>query len=398
VAHETTKRCRTFRYRLHPTFRQNQALLHQLDYQRELYNAALEERVGAWKWERRSVSYVDQCRTLTGLRVVRPEVLASGVTLCRGTLKRLDRAFAAFYRRVKHGEAPGFPRFKSARRFDSLQWEDTSGWKVKTESRRLYLLGIGEVKANYHRPLMGAPKAITVKREGTKWWVSIRCVDVPAMPLAPTGREVGVDLGIANLVATSDGELIVGEHFGSRARVQLALAQRELATKQRGSNRRHRQVDVVARLHRRVANQRSNAAHQLSRRLVNDYDLIVLEDLAITHMVRAPKAKPDPGNPGAFVPNGAKAKAGLNRSIIDAGWGTLASLLSYKAESAGRTVVTVDPRHTSQTCAECGHVAAGNRVNQAVFCCLACGHRAHADVNAARNILRAGRARQALPA
>ena len=321
MAHETTKRCRTFRYRLHPTFRQNQALLHQLDYQRELYNAALEERVGAWKWERRSVSYVDQCRTLTGLRVVRPEVLASGVTLCRGTLKRLDRAFAAFYRRVKHGEAPGFPRFKSARRFDSLQWEDTSGWKVKTESRRLYLLGIGEVKANYHRPLMGAPKAITVKREGTKWWVSIRCVDVPAMPLAPTGREVGVDLGIANLVATSDGELIVGEHFGSRARVQLALAQRELATKQRGSNRRRRQVDVVARLHRRVANQRSNAAHQLSRRLVNDYDLIVLEDLAITHMVRAPKAKPDPGNPGAFVPNGAKAKAGLNRSIIDAGGG-----------------------------------------------------------------------------
>ena len=215
MARETTRRCRTFRYRLHPTFRQTQALLRQLDYQRELYNAALEERVGAWKWERRSVSYFDQCRTLTGLGDVRPEVVASGVTLCRGTLKRLDRAFAAFYRRVKHGEAPGFPRFKSARRFDSLQWEDTSGWKVKGEARRLYLLGIGDVKANYHRPLQGVPKAITVKREGTKWWVSIRCVDVPAFPLAPTGRGVGVDLGIANLVATSDGELIVGELFGS---------------------------------------------------------------------------------------------------------------------------------------------------------------------------------------
>jgi putative transposase len=178
----------------------------------------------------------------------------------------------------------------------------------------------------------------------------------------------------------------------------LAEAQRKLATKQRGSNRRRRQVEVVARLHRRVANQRSNAAHQLSRRLVNDYDLIVLEDLAITNMVRAPKAKPDPDKLGAFLPNGASAKAGLNRSINDAGWGTLASLLSYKAESAGRTVVTVDPRYTSQTCAECGHVETGNRVSQAVFCCLACGHVAHADVNAARNILRAGRARQALPA
>src|ERR1019366_7300259 len=326
MARETTRRCRTYRYRLHPTFRQNQALLRQLDYQRGLYNAALEERVGAWKWERRSVSYVDQCRTLTGLGDFRPEVVASGVTLCRGTLKRLDRAFAAFYRRVKHGEAPGFPRFKSARRFDALQWEDFGGWKVKVEARRLYLLGIGDVRANYHRPLMGTPKAITVKREGTKWWVSVRCVDVPAMPLAPTGREVGVDLGVANLVATSDGELIVGEHFGSRARVQLAEAQRRLATKQRGSTRRHRQVDVVARLHRKVANQRSNAAHQLSRRLVNEYDLIAVEDLAITNMVRRPRAKPDSSEPGAFLPNGATAKAGLNRSINDAGWGTLASL------------------------------------------------------------------------
>src|ERR1019366_10762359 len=224
MAHEI-RRCRPFRYRLPPTFRQTQALLHQLDYQRELYNAALEERVGAWKWEHRSVSYVDQCRTLTGLGDFRPEVVASGVTLCRGPLKRLDWAFAAFYRRVKHGEAPGFPRFKSARRFDSLQWEDTSGWKVKVVARRLYLLGIGEVKANYHRPLMGTPRAITVKREGAKWWVSVRCVDVPAAPLASTGREVGVDLGLANVIATSEGDLIVGEHFGSRARVQLAEAQ-----------------------------------------------------------------------------------------------------------------------------------------------------------------------------
>jgi len=397
MAHEI-KRCRTFRYRQHPTFRQTQALHRQLDYQRELYNAALEERVGAWKWERRSVSYVDQCRTLTGLREVRPEVVASGITLCRGTLKRLDWAFASFYRRVKRGETPGFPRFKSARRFDALQWEDRGGWKVKAEARRLYLLGIGDVKANYHRPLMGVPKAITVKREGTKWWVSVHCVNVPAAPLARTGREVGVDLGIANLVATSDGELIVGEHFGSRARSQLAQAQRRLATKQRGSNRRRRQGELVAQLHRKVAHQRTNVAHQLSRRLVNDYDLIVLEDLTITNMVRRPRAKPDPGKPGAFLPNGATVKAGLNRSLHDAGWGTLASLLSYKAESAGRIVVTVDPRHTSQTCAECGHVAADSRVSQAVFCCLACGHRAHADVNAARNILRAGRARQALPA
>ena len=398
MAREMINRCRAFRYRLHPTARQTQALLRQLNYQRELYNAALEERVGAWKREGRSVSYFDQCRTLTGLGDFRPEVIASGVTLCRGTLKRLDRAFGAFYRRVKRGETPGFPRFKSAIRFDSLQWEDKSGWTVKVESRRLYLLGIGDVKANYHRPLQGKPKEITVKREGTKWWVSVRCVDVPAMPLALTGREVGIDLGVTNLVATSDGELFAGEHFGSRARGQLAETQRKLSTKQRGSNRHRRQLEDLARLHRKLANQRKNAAHQLSRQLVNDYDLIVLEELAIANMVRAPRAKPDLDAPGEFLPNGAKAKAGLNGSIHDAGWGTLASLLSYKAESAGRIVVTVNPRYTSQTCAECGHVEAGNRVNQAEFRCLSCAHVAHADVNAARNILRAGRAQQALPA
>ncbi len=388
-------RCRTFRYRLHPTVRQTQALVRQLDYQRELYNAALEERIGAWKWERRSVSYFDQCKTLTDLIEVRPEVVTSGVTLCRGTLLRLDRAFASFYRRIKSDETPGFPRFKTAPRFDSLQWEDRSGWKVKEDDRRLYLLGIGEIKTNYHRLLTGVPKAITVKREGTKWWLSVRCVDVPAMPLSPSGREIGVDLGVRNLIATSDGALLVGEHFGSRAQLRLNEAQRSLATKQRESKRRRRQVARVAQMHRRVANQRTNALHQLSRRLVNDYDLLVLEYLAIPNMVRSPRAKFDPDKPGAFLPNGAAAKAGLNRSIHDAGWGTLLSLLSYKAESAGRMVVTIDPRYTGQTCHECGHVDAGNRVTQAVFTCQCCGHRNHADVNAARNILRAGRAQLA---
>ena len=296
-----------------------------------------------------------------------PKSSRQALPCARAALKRLDRAFAAFYGRVKRGETPGFPRFKAASRFNSLQRGYTKGWKVKAEARRYYLFGIGDAKVNYHRPLQGTPKTITVRREGTKWWLSVRCVDVPTMPLAPTGRVVGIDVEIANLVATSDGDLIVGEHFGAQARSQLAEAQQSLATKQRGANRRRRQVEVVARLHRQVANQRKNAAHQLSRRLVNDYD---------------------PDIPGTFLANGARAKAGLNRSIHDAGWRQAESLLSYKAESAGRIVVTVNPRHTSQTRAECGHVEAGNRVGQAVFRCLSCEHVAHADVNAARNILR----------
>jgi putative transposase len=388
-------RCRTYRYRLHPTFRQTQSLLHQLEYQREIYNAALEERISVWKKERRSITYFEQCRSLTELRDVRPEVLGSGVRLCRGTLKRLDRAFVAFYRRVQCGETPGFPRFKSASRFHSLQWEDTGSWKLKADARRLYLYGIGDVKTNVHRPLTGVPKAITVKREGTKWWVSVRCIDVPADPLEPNGREVGIDLGIKNLVATSEGELLIPHRFGSRSQDRVANAQRAFAKSQPDSNRRRINQQRVARLYRKISNQRRDAAHQLSRRLVNDFDFIAVEDLEIAKMVRRPRPKAGVDATKAKFSVGKVRKAGLNKYIYDAGWGTLLSLLLYKAESAGRVVVAVDPCYTSQTCAECNHLAAGNRVNQATFHCLACGHEDHADINAARNILRAGRARQA---
>ena len=166
--------------------------------------------------------------------------------------------------------------------------------------------------------------------------------------------------------------------------------------KERNSNRRRRPVDVVARRHRKVANQRRNAAHQLSRQLVNEFDFIALEALAIKQMTRAPKAKADPDNPGGYLPNGAAQKAALNRSVHDVGWGQLVTMILYKAECAGREVVMVNPRHTSQRCADCGHCVASNRVSQAEFRCGNCGHEGHADRNAARNILRAGRAQREL--
>jgi putative transposase len=386
-------RCRTFRYLLQPTARQVAALDVLLRQQCELYNAALQDRRGAWRWESRSESYVSQCRTLTELRSVRPEILLHGVTVCRGTLKRLDRAFCAFYRRVRTGETPGFPRFKSVRRFDSVQWEDRNGWRLDSDSRRLHLHGIGGVKLRLHRPTLGTPKSITVAREGRRWFVSVRCVDVPSEPLPRTGRDVGIDLGVCALVATSDGDLIAEGRFGRKAAQKLAETQRALSTKRRGSNRRKRAVEQVASAHRKVRNQRKDLAHKLSRQLVNDYDLIVCEDLKVSNMVRRPK--PRPNEEGSFDPNGASAKSGLNRSIHDSGWGVLVSFLAYKAEDAGRELITVDPRHTSQTCSRCEHVSKDNRVTQAEFRCQACGFQAHADTNAAVNILRAGRALRA---
>lgn len=368
-------RCRTFRYLLQPTARQRVALDRLLRCQCELYNAALEERRGAWRWEKRSLSFFDQVRTLTGLRDDRPDTLAHGVVVCRGTLKRLDEAFQAFYRRCRAGQKPGYPRFRPISRFDSVQWDACNGWFLDEDRRRLHIHGLGDVKARLHRRLVGTPKAITVKREGRRWWLTVRCVDVPANPLPATGRIVGIDLGIASLWTTSGGEHLGNPRHGRRAAAKLAAAQRSLATKQRGSGRRRRAVERVAHAHSRVCNQRRDHAHQISRRLVNDHDLIVHEDLRIANMVRSPNT-------------------GLNRSIHDAGWGQLLATIAYKAEDAGRQVIAVNPRHTSQTCAECGHVSRENRVTQAAFRCTACGHKAHADVNAAINILRLGQSQR----
>ena len=311
--------------------------------------------------------------------------------MCRGTLRRLDWAFAGFYRRCRAGQTPGFPRFRPRSRWDSLQYEDRSGWRLDPASRRLHLMGIGGIKVRLHRPLRGTPKAVTVRREGRRWWVSIRCVDVPAEPLPLTGREIGIDLGVTVLVATSDGGLLTNDRHAQHAAARLARAQQALATKHRGSQRRRQAVERVAAAHRRVRSRRADTLHELSRRLVDDYDLIVHEALPISNLTRRPQPRPD--DAGGYLANGSAAKAGLNRCIHDAGWGQLLAMIAYKAESAGREVIAVDPRNTSRTCAHCGHVSAGNR-RGAVFECLACGHRAHADTNAAINILRAGRAQQ----
>ena len=384
---------RSFRFLLKPTVRQKASLERLLTLQCELYNAALEERKGVWLWERRSLSYFAQSKTLTGLRDVRPEVFECGVAVCRGTLKRLDRAFRAFYRRSKNGEAPGFPRFRSVHRFDSVQWEDTQGWRLNEQAGRIYLQGVGQVRIRLHRTVKGTPKALTVRREGRRWWLTLRCVDVADEILAPTGRAIGVDLGIVTLIATSDGDIVVNPRFHARSKERLASATRELASKQPGSIRHRRAVERFKRVHRDVRNQRADLAHQLSRRLVNRYDLIVTEELRSSKMVR--RSKPPSCDDRGISISGSKGKRGLNRSIHDAGWAQLTSMIAYKAASAGRCHLVVDPSYTSQRCAECGHVAKGNRISQADFVCRACGHIANADVNAARNVLRAGMARRA---
>jgi putative transposase len=387
---------RAYTFRLRPTARQHVALGQCLASHRELYNAALQERRDAWRLRTTTVSYRDQSAQLKAIRKVRPDVAAWSFSSQQATLRRLNRAFAGFFRRVQAGETPGYPRFKPAHRFDSIEWpKDGDGCRWRPDTHRVYLQGIGQVKVTAHRQVEGRVKTIQVRRQGRRWMLVLSCDQVPPRPLEPTHEVVGVDLGIASFATTSDGEHLPNPDFGRTAAARLGAAQQALARKRRGSNNRRKARATLAARHRKLANQRRHFHHHLARALVANYDLLVVEDLAIRNMVRRPASRPDPDRPGRFLPNRAAAKTSLHRSIHDAGWAQFVSILRAKAEEAGRVVIDVDPRHTSDRCGACGHTAAENRVSQAVFSCRGCGHTVNADEHAARNILRAGLARLA---
>ena len=388
---------RAYKFRLRPTRKQEAALIACLEDTRQLYNAALEERREAWRIGRHQVTFYSQDAQLKEIRADDPERYGRWAFTCeRAAIRRLDRAFRDFFDRVKAGQKPGYPRFKGRGWWDSVEWEEGNGarWDSVPDPKvtRVHFKGIGHVRVRQHRPVKGRVKTITAKREDGRWYVVLSCEDVPAEPLEPVGSAVGIDLGIASFLTTSRADRVPNPRHFAVASGRLAVAQRDLARKKRGSSRRKKAVARVARLHGKVRRQRLDHVHKAALALVRDYDMIIYEDLQVGNMTRRPN--PRPNGSGGHEPNGAAAKSGLNKSIHDAGWGIFLRVLSAKAESAGRQVIAVDPRHTSQRCAECGHVAAGNRVTQAQFRCLACGHQAHADVNAARNILRAGLALQ----
>ena len=225
--------------------------------------------------------------------------------------------------------------------------------------------------------MQGRVKTISAKREGRRWYVVLSCDDVPARPIPATGREVGLDVGVARFATTSDGEVIASPRYTRKSADEMAAAQQSLSRKQRGSANRKRARAKVAEVHRRVRNRRADFHHKTARALVRECDVIALEDLCITNMTRSASGTLE--EPGTNV----AAKSGLNRSILDAGWGQFMSILAGKAEDAGRRIVLVNPRNTSITCHQCG--ARCTRPRQDTVICPAHGAM-DADVNGARNI------------
>lgn len=391
---------RSFKFQLRPTAKQAVALGQMLGDHRALYNAALQERRDAYRHpSRTTVRYGDQSAQLKDIRAYDPDQARWSFSSQQATLRRLDKAFAAFYRRVKAGDAPGYPRFKGAGWFDTVEFpKDGDGCRWDSVEHptqtRVRLQGVGHVKVNQHRPVQGVVKTISVKRERARWYVVLSCDDVPAKPLPATGAVVGVDMGVASFLTTSDGVHVPNPRHLAASADRLATAQQDLSRRKRGSNRRRRAVARVAGLHRKVRRQRLDHAHKTALTLVRDYDLICVEALQVANMTKRAKPKPDPDTHGVWLPNGGSAKSGLNKSILDAGWSAFLSILHSKAESAARTVIEVNPANTSRTCTQCGHCSGENRKTQAEFRCVACGYTAHADVVGATNVLRAGLALQ----
>ncbi|MEU1036698.1 transposase [Streptomyces mirabilis] len=309
--------------------------------------------------------------------------------------------FAAFFRRVKTGEKPGYPRFKGVGHFDTVEFpKDGDGCRWdSTPDAPVTRQGIGHVRVHQHRPVKGRVKTISIKREGRRWYVILACDRIPSEPLPQTGSIVGIDVGTVHFFTDYHGVHVENPRFLGAMAQELAAAQRHLSTFLKHAKRRTKRHQAasrkVARIHAKIRRQRLDHHHKVALALVREHEVIGHEKLNTAGMTRSPASKPDPDKNGALLPNGAAAKAGLNRSILDAGWALFLGILAQKAESAARRVIPVDARNTSRTCplsaGGWGHVAAENRVTQAKFECVTCGFVDNADRVGALNVLnRAG--------
>lgn len=352
---------RTFEFRLYPTPAKAATMDSWLARLCWINNRALERRKKAYKRRKESVSLYDQFALLVEWRKRMPNFGEIPSHFCRDPLRRVDRGMKAFFRRVKSGQPPGFPRFKSRQRYNSMEALEPDNY-IRGNKVRIPKLGLVTIRGHDRIP-PGKQKLLRIIRRPIGWYGQV-LVEVPnPKPLAPTGEAVGIDVGLINFAALSNGEMVPAPRFARWSARKLRSAQRRTSRRIKGSARRRKAVRKLVRVHERIAAQRKNFAHQLSTDLVRSFDLIALEKLNVKGMVRSRLAK----------------------SILDAAWTMLTAQLTYKAASAGRRVVFVDPRGTSQTCPSCGAVRKKSLSERAHSC--PCGCQSDRDVAAAQVIL-----------
>jgi putative transposase len=359
----------TYRYRLYPLRPQLAELdgwRHELTF---LWNFGLEQRRSAWEREHRSVTYLDQQRDLSKWCTYDVDGLGRvPFAIAQATLQRLDLAFRDFFRHVKAGKVPGYPRYRrSVDSFTFVPYSDpwaggpNGSWRLTVP-----LLGPFPIRRHRPPPRAGVIKSCTLRLEADGWFASLvyAIPDPPPPSIEPPSHPIGIDVGLLHLAALSDGTTVEPPRFLKAAQHRLARAQRRLSRRRKGSHRWHRQKDRVARYHLRVARQRRWLAHQLSHEWTRRFDLVAMEDLGVERLGRGFLAGP----------------------IHDAGWSMLRAMVDYKAQLTSHRLVAVDPRGTSQLCSVCeaGPIHTLTLKDREYEC--ANGHRMDRDSNAARNI------------
>ena len=367
---------KAFKYKLYPNRVQAEAMSQMLETHRRLYNNALADRKESWEQEQISIKYAEQSVRMKTERAENPYLTFTNFSSCQATLRRLDKSYQAFFRRVKTGEKVGYPRFKGRNRFDSVEFP-SYGDGCKITDGRVYFQHIGKVKAKWHRalPEEAVIKTVRFKREADGWHVIFSCELPDTACVQSNSAPIGIDLGLKAFLVTSDGESIEPPKFYRQSEAQLRRNQRTVARRKKGSNRRRKAVQSVAKLHQHVKNQRKDFHHKVALSLVRQFGMIAHEDLNIKGIARTRLAK----------------------STHDVGWAQFLAILLYKAEEAGTELMAVPPKNTTQVCSVCGALPdTPLTLKDRVYQCASCFQVSDRDVNAARNILRLGLSLQAL--
>lgn len=353
----------SFKYRLYPNQNQARELAVMLETHRRLYNACLEQRKAVYEAEKRSVRAYEQSRWFTAQRKINPYFAKLNHTSAGATIQRLDRAFEAFFRRMKAGQKPGYPRFKAKDRFGSFNYPHY-GDGIRLVGNRLRVQHVGMVRAKVHRPAQGVVKVAALTIDGGKWYLVLSCDIGPIYPPKNVNPHVGIDMGIESFLTTSDGVHEPNPRFLNFGLAEIRRLNRALARKKNCSRNRQKAKGRLTACHAKIKNLRSDFHHKLANKLVRKHGLIAMESLTITNMVKNRR---------------------ISRAISDAGWAAFQGILRYKAERAGAKVIEVDPRWTSQMCSACGALVEKKLSDRWHKC--DCGYSAHRDVNAARVIL-----------
>ncbi|KLL05044.1 MAG: transposase IS605 [Mycoplasmataceae bacterium RV_VA103A] len=366
---------KSYKYRLYPNKQQREVIDKTLETCRWLYNHFLAERRDKYEKEQKKVSYTQQQNSLPSLKENNPSLQGIYSQVLQDVAQRVKKAFKGFFLRLRNKkEKAGYPRFKSFGRYDSFTYSQNNGsYKIeegkldKNNFLKLRLASIGKVKIKLHRELEGEVKTCSIIVKNGKYYACFSS-EVESKLLSKTNKKVGIDLGLTSFLATSEGKLYQAPKTYRKSEKQLAKAQRKVSRRIKKSKRRKKAVILLAKQHEKVSNQRKDLAHRLAKELVEKYDGIAYEKLAIKNMVK---------------------NKYLAKSINDAGWKLFLTILTYKVAETGKQGVEVNAKNTSQICSECDKQREQKfKLSQRRFVCSFCPYSANRDINAARNVLK----------